>query len=64
MVRDLPDRALIATLTHGFPRARVADIIAPTGNHSFRVTGITAYLANGGALEHAQAPGRDERIVM
>jgi len=27
---------------------------APIGNHSFRATGITAYLANGGTLEHAQ----------
>jgi site-specific recombinase XerD len=27
---------------------------APIGNHSFRATGITAYLSNGGALEHAQ----------
>ena len=27
---------------------------APIGNHTFRATGITAYLANGGALEHAQ----------
>jgi hypothetical protein len=24
------------------------------GNHSYRATGITAYLANGGVLEHAQ----------
>ena len=24
------------------------------GNHTFRATGITTYLANGGALEHAQ----------
>jgi hypothetical protein len=29
--------------------------MAPIGNHSFRATEITAYLANGGALEHAQA---------
>ena len=29
-------------------------INAPIGNHSFRATGITAYLSNGGALEHAQ----------
>jgi integrase len=29
-------------------------IMAPIGNHSFRATGITAYLSNGGALEHAQ----------
>ena len=35
-------------------RAAVAGILAPLGNHTFRVTGITAYLANGGALEHAQ----------
>jgi integrase len=35
-------------------RAAVAGIAAPIGNHTFRATGITAYLANGGALEHAQ----------
>jgi site-specific recombinase XerD len=35
-------------------RAAAAGIAAPIGNHSFRATGITAYLANGGALEHAQ----------
>jgi site-specific recombinase XerD len=35
-------------------RAVAAGIHAPIGNHSFRATGITAYLANGGALEHAQ----------
>jgi integrase len=29
-------------------------IFAPIGNHTFRATGITAYLSNGGALEHAQ----------
>jgi hypothetical protein len=28
--------------------------VTPIGNHSFRATGITAYLTNGGALEHAQ----------
>ncbi len=36
-------------------RAKVAGILAPIGNHSFRATGITAYLSNGGTLEHAQA---------
>ena len=36
-------------------RALAAGIMAPIGNHSFRATGITAYLSNGGALEHAQA---------
>jgi len=35
-------------------RAVAAGITAAIGNHSFRATGITAYLANGGALEHAQ----------
>jgi site-specific recombinase XerD len=35
-------------------RALAAGIQAPIGNHSFRATGITAYLGNGGALEHAQ----------
>jgi site-specific recombinase XerD len=35
-------------------RAVAAGIHAPIGNHSFRATGITAYLSNGGTLEHAQ----------
>ena len=35
-------------------RAVAAGIHAPIGNHTFRATGITAYLTNGGALEHAQ----------
>jgi integrase len=35
-------------------RAVTAGIHAPIGNHTFREAGITAYLANGGALEHAQ----------
>jgi integrase/recombinase XerD len=35
-------------------RAVAAGIHAPIGNHTFRATGITAFLANGGALEHAQ----------
>ena len=33
---------------------QVVPIHAPIGNHTFRATGITAYLAKGGALEHAQ----------
>jgi site-specific recombinase XerD len=100
-LRDLRDRALIATLTYSFARvtaalnaagiaedrkgwlfrtssghngdalsdqamdqsaawrmirrrAAAAGITAPIGNHTFRATGITAYLSNGGALEHAQ----------
>lgn len=35
-------------------RAEAGGIAAPIGNHSFRATGITAYLENGGQLEHAQ----------
>ena len=35
-------------------RAASAGIDAPIGCHTFRATEITAYLANGGALEHAQ----------
>ncbi len=35
-------------------RAVAVGIHAPIGNNSFRATGITAYLAYGGALEHAQ----------
>jgi site-specific recombinase XerD len=36
-------------------RARAAGIGTKIGNHSFRATGITAYLANGGTLENAAA---------
>jgi hypothetical protein len=32
--------------------------MAPIGNHTFRATGITAYL--GGALEHAQTMAAHE----
>ncbi len=99
-LRELRDRALIATLTYSFARITAAlkmkvedlrprgagwtvrlhekggkqhampchhalaealrayldaaGIAAEIGCHTFRATGITAYLANGGALEHAQ----------
>jgi site-specific recombinase XerD len=43
-------------------RAVAAEIMAPIGNHSFRATGITAYLANGGTLEHAQAMAAHESL--
>jgi integrase len=36
-------------------RARHAGIKTRIGNHTFRATGITAYLKNSGKLEHAQA---------
>ena len=35
-------------------RATAAGITTKIGNHTFRATGITAYLKNGGLLEHAQ----------
>ena len=35
-------------------RAKGAALPDPTCCHSFRATGITAYLQNGGTLEHAQ----------
>jgi hypothetical protein len=35
-------------------RPVAAGIFAPIGNHTFRATGIAAYLGNGGTLEHAQ----------
>ncbi len=41
-------------------RAQAVGIHAPIGNHTFRATGITAYLSNGGALEHAQSMAAHE----
>jgi hypothetical protein len=41
-------------------RAVAAGIHAPIGNHTFRATGITTYLENGGALEHAQSMAAHE----
>jgi integrase len=35
-------------------RAKAAGIKSKIGNHTFRATGITAYLKNGGKLEIAQ----------
>ena len=36
-------------------RARAAGIATRIGNHTFRASGITAYLKNGGTLEKAAA---------
>jgi integrase len=36
-------------------RARAAGIKTKVGNHTFRATGITDYLKNGGSLENAAA---------
>ena len=41
-------------------RAAAAGILSPIGNHTFRATGITAYLSNGGSLEHAQSMAAHE----
>jgi len=41
-------------------RSAAAGIKAPIGCHTFRASGITAYLENGGTLEHAQAMAAHE----
>jgi integrase len=41
-------------------RTAAAVIHARIGNHTFRATGITAYLENGGQLEHAQTMAAHE----
>ncbi len=35
-------------------RAKAAGLSTAIGNHTFRATGLTAYLENGGTLERAQ----------
>ncbi|MGE3279559.1 MAG: tyrosine-type recombinase/integrase [Alphaproteobacteria bacterium] len=52
----LTDRRMTRTdaLRMIWRRARAADIETELGCHSFRATGITVYLQNGGLLEHAQ----------
>lgn len=35
-------------------RAKAAELPPPTCSHTFRATGITAYLSNGGSIEYAQ----------
>jgi integrase len=42
-------------------RATAAGIAAEICCHTFRATGITAYLSNGGTLEHAQEMAAHER---
>jgi site-specific recombinase XerD len=41
-------------------RARAAAIPTAVCNHTYRATGITAYLDNGGSLENAQAMAAHE----
>ncbi len=49
--RPLSRRLVLAMIKR---RAAAADLPASTCCHTFRATGITAYLSNGGTLEHAQ----------
>jgi integrase/recombinase XerD len=42
------------SVKHGARPARSSDKATLIGCHTFRATGITAYLENGGTLEHAQ----------
>jgi integrase/recombinase XerD len=49
--RALPRREVLAMIKR---RAAAADLPIGTCCHTFRATGITAYLSNGGTLEHAQ----------
>jgi site-specific recombinase XerD len=43
-------------------RARQADLPRSISCHTFRATGITAYLENGGSLEHAQRIASHESV--
>jgi hypothetical protein len=43
-------------------RAAAPGIATRLGNHSFRATGITAYLKNGGTLEKAAAIDGEPRV--
>jgi integrase/recombinase XerD len=54
--RRLTGRRLVRreVLTMVKRRARAAGLPPSTCCHTFRATGITAYLSNGGTLEHAQ----------
>ena len=49
--RPLSRRVVLAMIKR---RAGAAGLPASTCCHTFRATGITAYLSNGGTLEHAQ----------
>ena len=43
-------------------RAKAAGIHTKIGNHTFRATGITAYIKNGGRLEIAQQIAAHESL--
>jgi hypothetical protein len=44
-------------------RAAAAGIKTKLGNHSFRATGIAAYIKNGGTLEKAAAMARRSSTI-
>jgi integrase len=44
-------------------RARNAGFLTPVGCHTWRATGVTVYLENGGRLEHAQHMAAHEKGV-
>ena len=52
IVLDLPDRS---NKGRAGPEQANIPFVENFGNHSFRATGITAYLKNGGTLEKAAA---------
>jgi integrase len=54
---DLSRSALPQANAHAIVRRRTlaVGIKTPIGNHTFRATGITAYLKNGGTLKNAAA---------
>jgi integrase/recombinase XerD len=54
--RELTGRALDRFEAHKMIKRRAAEAGLPSGItcHTFRATGITAYLENGGTIEHAQ----------
>ena len=43
-------------------RAKAAGLPSSTSCHTFRATGITAYLENGGTIENAQAIAAHESL--
>ena len=55
--RDLTDKAMhrVDALRMIKRRAKAAGLSAAVSCHTFRATGITAYLENGGTIENAQA---------
>ncbi len=55
--RELTDRALIRRDVLEMVKRRAQQVGLPysTCNHTFRATGITSYLENGGTIENAQA---------